>query len=261
MRRIQQKTINKNSVYKVEEWSDPAFSLLLDYVIGQGFAIDANYRIAVTNMWMDKIFWRPTRPLFAPLKGKKTDGHEIIHVGLHHLLTQKFKVKFKGAPQLHLFNEALATAINLYFTLVYFEKHGPNHFFASTQIKLFEEFSKKQGKPLLNSFNRAAKNPFKAFKIHAAEVFQVGNFALELLKTADSYQDYRFASEFKKMTKAMPYWVFSSRYDYSTFAYWILHNCGPRSTASDLKSLNDLQNILKNSHSMEDFLLALGVKL
>jgi hypothetical protein len=240
-------------------YRDPAFDLLVDFLIANRFRVSRDYRL-VTRLIprFDQLYWSAATPLLvAKTGGFRVDGADTLHHAMHHLLIGVGGSRLAGMPRFTLLAEALASASDIYFTLVYYRRFGADHPLVSQNLFMFHRDSKSLGRPFLRLFNRLLAAPFDAYRECVQEIFKVAQFCLRVVST--SGRDYGFADELRRLVETQKYWVLNAHLAYPTFASYVLAHCGTRSSKRDRESVRRTLAILWAARSMPELLEGLGI--
>lgn len=241
-------------------YRDPAFDLLIDFLIANRFRVSRDYRL-VTRLIprFDQLYWTAATPLLvAKTGGFRVDGADTLHHAMHHLLIGVGGRRLAGMPRFTLLAEALASASDIYFSLVYYRRFGVDHPLVSHNLFVFRRDSKSLGRPFLRLFNSLLAAPFDAYRECVHEIFTVAQFCLRVVSTP-SDRNYRFADELRRLAEAQKYWVLNAHLAYPTFASYVLAHCGTRSSKRDRESVRHTLAILSEARSMPELLEKLGI--
>lgn len=242
-------------------YRDPAFDLLIDFLIANRFRVSKDYGL-VTKLIprFDQLYWTAATPLLmAKTGGFRVDGADTLHHAMHHLLIRIGGPRLAGMPRFTLLAEALASASDIYFALVYYRRFGADHPLVAHNLFVLRRDSKALGRPFLRLFNRLLAAPFDAYKECVHEIFAVAQFCLRVVSTA-SDRNYRFADELRRLADAQKYWVLNAHWAYPTFAGYVLARCGTRSSKRDRESVRRTLATLSAARSMPDLLERLGIQ-
>jgi hypothetical protein len=167
-----------------------------------------------------------------------------------------------GMPRFTLLSEALASASEIYFALVYFQLWDKDHPLVHRYLSTGYNVDKGPKKKFLKQFNEALPHPFLAYKACVKDILKITEFCFQLASTKRE-MGYGFAGNLKKLISNCKYWEFLSIFDlnYDIFIFYAIIHCGEISTAKDIACVNQVQKILNDASSMEEFLLDLGIQL
>ena len=255
--------LTERRVLDLERFREPSFDVLLRFLIDSQFEIDPSYtRASRLVPELMKYHWRAATPrlTYAGRRPGFVEAHDVLHSGIHHLVTRRYGTALAGRPALCLLGEALASSANLFFTLTYHQLAGVDHPFVREQISTFARTAAAAGRPFIRAYNRLLDAPFDAYRESVRQMFSL---CLLLLEVAQRKDPTRFAglSKIEDHIRHSSMFPFLVRYDYANFVLYTLAFCGGRQSSADRVAVKDCRRALERARSMTDFLetLARGV--
>lgn len=249
--------LSKDRVLNIGRYRDKGFDLILDHMIVAGFCINPNYtRLHEVLPTIDKYYWKPCQLVLAANRcDGKVSGHNVIHQGIHHMVVSRGPEDLSGMSHLVLLGEALASASNLYFCLIYFLKWGVKHPFVRNELKVYQRAYWKHKQAILPDLNRALKDPFGAYRTSVHEIFQLSLLMLDLAHdNSRNEPTYEFSAMIADKMSEMKNWKFNSSYDYHTFILYVLWHCRGKSSQIDKTVSAAVMQALDSSDTMDEFI-------
>ena len=256
MRRI---PLTESRVLEIELYREPSFDLLLRFIIGRRFEIDAGYtRASRLVPGLMKYHWRAATPRLTHAASRPgfVEAHDVIHSGIHHLVTCRYGPGLVARPALCLLGEALASSSNLFFTLTYHLRDGVDHPLVREQISTFARTAAVAGRPFIRAYNRLLKAPFDAYRESVRQMFALSMSLLEVAQRKDS-TSFDGLSKIEGHIRHSSMFPFLTRFDYANFVLYTLAFCGGRGSSADLAAVSDCRRALERARSMSGFLTTL----
>ena len=255
MVRVDESRIEAFDLYDSEE-----FRFVLEYLKKNSFKFSRELRNSkILIAGFSKLYWRASDPVLttnAGINGESIQGEDILHSGIHHMLTRKFGAKIEHFPMFTLLSEAIASASDFYFTLDYYQRHDANHPRVKSILTPLFERAKGTGRDPLPILSSSMDRKFEAYKESVFELFELMKHLYTLSFRPLSFNEKRLAS-FNRKTIQMKYFPVLTDFDYPTFILYTRSFC-KKSGKSDASKTKECIRLLKKSKSMLEFMTSLA---
>lgn len=249
-------TFSKSELQFFQRSDNKTFNRILDFGLGLDTPINRNLsRIYQVNPTFHSFIWTPaevqTVAHLGPSK-MKISLLNYVHHALHAILWKKFNIGFYGYPRTVLLMESITCAMDGYFELtkirngyiepssIFLSKYKDAYKTLNLRTKTFEDF-------LLQK----SKVPFEVFKDSVIQIFTISNYMIQNKEKLQNYNS-NAISTLVRMTRNEKM-VFTSRYDFGLFCYYIIAECGRKSKTEDLKLSRNVIQTIKRADSMDEF--------
>ena len=204
--------------------------------------------------WFYYSFDRPEIKLSAD--GRRFHILDLMHEGMHQCFCKKFGTEIEGRPMTTLLNECLGIGLDLYFSALCFNLLGMNSTIARAHLEVLGHNSARLRRPAFAVFEKALKDPFKAYQAAVSDFFKIQQLIYKSLSLDLSGRTDRQAELEAKLNKR-PYYPLLNRVSNIKPALFVRANCGARSNLNDERVAKRAMSLLRSAKSMDGFIRSL----
>ena len=251
--------ITKLSDFELFRRYDPQEAdLLLRLACEQGFLVNEQVSEALGVIKkLEKFLWRSQQRVLVPSPGRKLGCMEVFHALMHTLVGKKFGFQLAGKPKMCMMAEALASSLDLYFSLRVASVLGVEAAAEITNILAYRGAAQRLNKNLTPDFSCFLKDPMEAYR--GLAYFLIERIEKYIRLENESHDEYQSDSlvPLSRFVLDSPYACFADHYDMANFALYVQAKCGFSSTTQDEIQYQECRSILGTSQNISELVLRL----